>query len=247
MIKSTIIPLTIVFLFACHSINKNPEDRIASNFKTLDTIVPFAGFWLNETYVKNIGRTKSPRECQNLMESCITIPARTLQPTSMISGFHEGSAEMVIAKKADQFQFYNKTGDTISNLAYNIQVITADKLKIGKNTYIKTNEHFLADILFSGNYQDSLNTNVLFSKDGHIKGLGAYTVYEPTYDYMGPGMEVDLIDLGQNPSNMDHFGYKFNQDTLFIYALNCLLKDSTDNTCLQVSFGDIKYKLIRMH
>lgn len=250
MIRISVILLTCSLLFACHSNTPTPSESPAPslNFKTLDTVVPFAGFWVNETYVKNISRTKSPRECQGIMESCLTIPARTLQPTSMVSGFHEGAAEMVVVKKANTFQFYYKDSDTISNnLAYNIQVIATDKLKIGKNTFIKTNENFLADILFSGEYQDTTGATLQFSKDGHIKGLGNYAVYEPIYDYMGPGMEVDLVDIGQNSKNLEHFGFTFSQDTLFIHNLNCLLRDSSDNSCLQVSLGDIKYKLIRIH
>lgn len=249
MIRLSVILLTSSILFACHSTNPTPNEPLASNskFKTLDTVVPFAGFWVNETYVKNIGRTKSPRECQNIFESCLTIPARTLQPTSMVSGFHEGAGEIVVVKKDNTFQFYNKEADTISNLAYDIQVMAADKIKIGKNTFIKTNENFLADILFSGEYRDTLSNTVQFLKDGHIKGLGSYTVCEPIYDYMGPGMEVDLVDIGSNAKNLEHFGFKFSQDTLFIHNLNCLLRDSSDNSCLQVSLGEIKYKLIRIH
>lgn len=250
MIRLTVVLLASSILFACNSTKPKPNEPIASpitDFKTLDTVVPFAGFWVNETYVNNIKRTQSPRECQNLMESCITIPDRTLQPTSMVSGFHEGAGEMVVIKKDNTFQLYYKYDDTIRNLAYEIKVISSEKLKIGKNTFIKTNENFLADILFSGDYQDSVKNTVQFLKDGHIKGLGAYTLCKPLYDYMGPGMEVNLVQLGPTQEKLEDFGFKFIQDTLFIHNLNCLQRDSTDNSCLEVSMGDIKYKLVKKH
>jgi hypothetical protein len=250
MIRLAVILLTCSILFACNSTNPTPKEPIASNstFKTLDTVVPFAGFWLNETYVKNIERTKSPRECQGIFESCLTIPARTLQPTSMVSGFHEGAGAMVVVKKDNTFQFYYKYGDTISRLAYEIQVLAADKLKIGKNTFIKTNESFLADLLFSGEYRDTLGNTVQFSKDGHIKGLGNYAVYDPMYDYTTePDLGADQVDLGQASINREHFGYRFSQDTLFIYNLNCLVYDSLEHSCGQLVLGDIKHKLIRIH
>jgi len=246
--KTYILYLTIpVIILACNSTDKKQNDSTATDFKTLDTIVPFPGFWVNEIYLKNIERTKSPRECQNVSESCIRIPARTLQATSMVSNFHEGAAEMIVLKNRNKYQFYYRYGDTIRNLAYDIQIISNEKIKIGKNTFIKTNEKFLEDKLFSGEYLDSAGAKVQFLKDGHITGLGAFTTYAPVYDYLGPGMEVDLVDLGESPEKMTDFGFKFNKDTLLVYKLNCLIPDSTDNTCLKVDFGDLKYRLIKTH
>jgi len=247
MIRLSIFFLTSIFLFACNSTNRKQEESFAKNFKTVDTLIPFSGFWLNEVYVKNIERTKSPRESQSLPESCITIPDRTLQATSMISGFHEGAAEMVILKNNNRFQLYYRYDDTIRNLAYDIQILSKQKIKIGKSTFIKTNQKFLEDILFSGEYVDSLGSRIQFLKDGHITGLKPFTAYDPVYDYLGPGMEVDEVDLGQSPKSMTHFGFRFNQDTLLIYKLNCLVLDSTDNTCLEVKLGDLKYKLTKIH
>ena len=247
MIRLSIFFLASTLLFACTSNNRKQKESFATYFKTLDTLVPFSGFWVNEVYVKNIERTKSPKECQNLPESCIKIPDRTLQVTSMISGFHEGAAEMTVLKNNDKFQLYYKYDDTIRDLAYDVQIISKEKIKIGKTTFTKTNEKFLEDKLFSGEYLDSLGTKIQFLKDGHIIGLGNFAVYDAIYDYVGPGMEVDQIDLGQNPKNMTHFGFKFIQDTLLIYKLNCLALDSADNTCLEVNLGDIKYKLTKIH
>ena len=251
MIRLFVTLLTCSILFACNSTNPKPSAPIAShviNFKTLDTVVPFAGFWLNEKYVKKIGRTKSPRECQDISETCLWIPARTLQSSSISSDLHEGGVEMVLVKKDNTFQLYNKDGDTISNFAYDIQVITPEKLKIGKNTFIKTNEHFLADILFSGEYRDSLNNIVQFLKDGHIKGLGAYAVYDPWYDYVTePDVDADQVDMGHDSIHTENFGYRFKQDTLLIYNLNCLEYDSSAHYCNEAALGDIKYKLVRIH
>lgn len=247
MIRLSVTLLASVFLFACHSTDPKPNTAPAPNVKKEDTVVPFAGFWLNETYAKNIEHTRSPLKSQNASANCcLFIPASTLQ-TASIADLHEGGPGMAIVKKDNSFQFYYKEDDKVSRLAYDIQVISANKLKVGKYTFIKTDEHFLADILFSGKYQDTLGTTIEFSKDGHIKGLGNYTVYDPLYDYMGPGMDVDLVDLGQSTQNMENFGFKFSQDTLYIHNLNCLVRDSSDNSCMEVALGDIKYKLVRIH
>lgn len=44
---------------------------------------------------------------------------------------------------------------------------------------------------------------------------------------------------------MEQFGYRFKQDTLLIYNLNCLEYDSLSHYCQQPAFGDLKYTLIR--
>jgi hypothetical protein len=165
----------------------------------------------------------------------------------MVSGFHEGAQEMTVLKNRNKFQFYYKYDDTIRNLAYDIQIISKEKIKIGNNIFIKTNKNFLGDILFSGDYLDNLGTQIRFLKDGHITGLDKFTIYDPIFDYLDAGMDVDQIDLGQSREKMTHYGFKFKQDTLLIYNLNCVVFDSTDRTCAQVEFGDIKYKLTKIH
>ena len=248
MIKLSVTLLASFFLIACHSTDSKPNAGPASNAQKQDTVVPFGGFWLNETYIKNIERTRSPRESQDAShDCCLFMPSSTLQTASIATDVHEGGREMVLVKNDNSFQFYYKENDTISHLAYNIQVISANKLKVGQYTFIKTDENFIADILFSGKYQDKLGNTVQFSKDGHIKGLGTYSVYNPMYDYLGPGLDVDQVDMGPSTQKMETFGFKFSQDTLFIHNLNCLLRDSSDNSCLEVTLGDIKYKLIRIH
>ncbi|OQP54533.1 hypothetical protein A4H97_21410 [Niastella yeongjuensis] len=253
MIRLSVTLLACSILFACNSTNINPKPNApvasnAINVKTPDTVVPFAGFWLNETYLKKIEHTRSPRESQGASNNCcLFIPASTLQPASMATDVHEGGPEMDIVKKDNSYQFYYKADDTASRQAYNIQFIAANKLKFGQYTFIKTDEHFMADILFSGKYRDTLGNIVQFSKDGHIKGLGTYTVYDPLYDYVGSGVDADQVYMGQSDNDMEQFGFTFRQDTLFIHNVNCLVRDSSDNTCLEGTLGDIKYKLIRIH
>lgn len=218
-----------------------------TGFKKLDTVVPFTGFWLNEIYINNIAKTGSPRACQNLSECCIDIPGRTLQSTSMIYGFHEGGQEIVVVCDLQNFRLYYKDNDTINKLAYDIQVISDKKIKIGSNTFIKTDRRFLEDILFSGEYIDGTGARIQFLKNGQINGLGNFITYEPIYDYMDAGKDVDLINLKENNKTSFPYGFRFNKDTLFIYNLNCETFDSTENVCLESSLGTIKFKLIRVH
>jgi len=247
MTRFPTILLTFGILCSCTSPDKQKVGQPTQDFKTLDTIVPFSGFWVNEFYINNIKKNKSPRLSQNVDESCITIPNKTLQVTRMVAGFHEGAADMIVVKKNDNFYFYYKYDDTIRNLAYDIQIVSKNEIKIGKNTFIKTEEKFLEDILFSGKYLDSIGVEVQFTKDGQIIGLDSFKLYEPIYDYIDAGMDVDQIGLGTNQGKIKYYAFRFNRDTLLIYDLRCLTYDSTNKSCVIVDFGNQKYKLIKIH
>jgi hypothetical protein len=247
MTRLLIFLLIFSIVCSCTSSDKQRVGQLTQDFQTLDTIVPFSGFWVNELYINNIKKNKSPRLSQGVDKSCITIPDKTLQVTRMVAGFHEGAADMIVVKKNGNFYFYYKYNDTIRNPAYNIQIVSKEKIKIDNNTFIKTDEKFLEDILFSGKYLDSLGAEVQFTKDGHVNGLDSFKLYDPIYDYVDVGMDVDQVGLKTNRGKFNYYAFKFKQDTLLIYDLKCLTYDSTNKSCLVVDFGDLKYKLSKIH
>lgn len=247
MRNSHTILLLISIICSCTFQDKQIVGQQTQDSKTLDTIVPFSGFWINEVYVKCINKSKSPRKCQDMKESCITIPQRTLQATTMVFGLHEGGSEIVVVKNDSGFQFNYKYDDTVRDKAYDIQVISEDKIRIGKNIFLKSDEKFLQQLLFIGAYVDSLGNKIEFLKDGRIIGLDTFAFYDPIYDYVGPGNEVDQLVMGRKAEKMTPYGFQFKQDTLLIYNLACLIFDSTNNSCDQVDFGDIKYRLVKIH
>jgi len=240
----TIITIAIVgFLFSC-SPNSNQQNSDTSNsFKTLDTIVPFAGFWLNEKYVNTVIKTKSPLQAQDENANCITIPSNTLEVTRMVGGLHDGAADMILVKKPDKFQFYYKYNDTIRDVAYDIELLSIERIKIGDAFFLKVNEKFLEEILFQGKYIDSKGSIVEFSINGHVTGLDNYKVYSPIYDYNDAGMDVDQVALGQTDKDKKLFGFKFISDSLFIYKLDCTEYDSLNKMCGKVDFGQLIYRL----
>jgi len=245
MIRFFTIILTIGFLSSCFSTEKQKDSQTTEDFKSLETIIPFAGFWVNERYLNDIKKSKSPRESQGFYESCITIPERTLQVTRMVWGFHDGGADLVVVKNKDRYQFYYKYNDTIRDFAQDIEIISKEKIKIGDNFFIKTNSNFLEEILFKSKYVDSNGTTVEFTATGKVVGLGDYKIYRPLYDYNAEGMNVDQIALLQTEKDGKLFGFKFNADTLLIYELNCLQYDSLNNMCVVVDFGQMTFKLTR--
>lgn len=145
-------------------------------FKTARNALGFAGIWVNEIYVNSIRKNRSPKQDQGLMNSSINIPDSTLTTTSMISGFHEGSSEMVVVKDGNRYWFYDPELTTPNDV---IQVLSPKRLRIGDQYFLKI-EHgdmnkyewsILNEILFAGKYQNQEGKEVVFSFDGHISGL----------------------------------------------------------------------------
>ena len=249
----------ILFLISCSMADTKKEkipvtatsqDAAVPDFKTLDTALSFSGLWVNEEYVKKLKKTGSPRASQDINESCITIPERTLQATNMVSGFHEGGADWVVVKKGVKYEIYNKdlTAPTRS-----IEILSPDKIKVGDQYFSKLKHpdhkrvdlNILEELLFSGHYQLQDGKAVEFKLDGGVSGLDSFSYYNPIIDYADEAMNIDQIELGSTKENLQPFGFRFNSDSLIIYKLKCLEYDSANKQCGVVSFGDPMYKMLR--
>ncbi|MEO8406115.1 MAG: hypothetical protein ABI480_16020 [Chitinophagaceae bacterium] len=250
-------------LFSCNNADQQKEntgkaatdsssakDVDSNDFTKLVTTVPFAGVWVNETYVNDIKKTKSPRSSQNINASCIVIPSKTLKETRMINGFHEGSEDWAIVKKGDGFQFYNSG---LTKLARKIDVISPDKIKIGDQTFIlmkhgdpnKSNFNILEEILFSGQFQSASGNKVSFTTNGQVTGLDTLNYYNAVIDYGDMASDVNQIELGQTKKSLHRYGFQFDKEDLLIYNLKCTGK--VDGVCESVAFGKLAYKLTRVH
>ena len=251
MTRTLITILTIGLLCSCFSRDKKQSNSIVE-FKTLDTTISFAGFWVIERYVNDIKKTQSARQSQGSDESCITIPERTLQVTRMVWGFHDGGADLVIVKDGDNYQLWDSE---LKEKAKDIEIISNDKIKIGNKDFIKiscvdntvtnSNPTILEEILFKGKYRSDNGATIEFKANGQISGLDNFSYYSAIIDYSGPALDIDQIALGQSKNTTNLFGYKFNKDTLSIYKITCTDYDSTNNMCGVVDYGELTYKLWR--
>jgi hypothetical protein len=225
---------------------------MASEFKTFRSALEFAGVWVNEIYVDSIRKNRSPRKDQGVSKSCINIPDSTLKTTSMISGFHEGGADMVIVKDGNRYQFYDPDLKTPRDI---IEPISSHRLRIG-NQYFQKLEHpdmekhewgILNEILFGGKYQNQDGKEVIFGIDGHIQGLDSVDYYQPHADYTEEeDLGVDRISMGRSREDVHVYGYQFDKDTLFIYYIDCLQYDSIAHECGLEKIGGLRWKLQRM-
>jgi len=225
-----------------------PSPEVAqTDFRTLDTALSFAGLWVNETYIDKIRKTGSPRLSQEVTESCITIPARTLQLTRMIEAFHEGGSDLMVVKDHDGYKLYDSTEATVYE---NIEVISPSRLKIG-NQYFRRMEHYTGDtqyileeLLFSGRYERENKREVIFMPDGHVQGLDSFSRYIPSVDYTsGPLVDFDLMQMATGNNQYD-YGYRLNGDTLRIFHATCAHWDS-EKVCDSMAAGPMLYRLVR--
>ncbi|GHT31348.1 hypothetical protein FACS189434_00910 [Bacteroidia bacterium] len=256
---TTILLLSILLLYSCSPGNNtkqlNEEVTIADeSFKTFDTIVPFAGTWVSEDYYKCLIETKSAKKAQEITDAnAIVIPNRTLQTTNMIYGFHEGSENIFVVKNGNNYEFWSKPAD---EMFYDIQIISENKIKIGKIDFMKLSDktesdtddmvlNGIGDILFGGTYTSDGNNIIEFKPDGRVIGFDDFLYYTPILDYYDMAMDIDLINLMKiDEKGSQNFGYKFDRDTLLIYDLNCLEYEEIENKyCAKVDFGELKYKL----
>jgi hypothetical protein len=215
-----------------------------------DAPIPFAGLWVSEPYVNGVRQGKPLRELQGSETSCIVIPARTLQHTIWIYGFHEGGGGVVFVKKGDDYFTYTlyngKCADTLQTLA-------DGRLRIGHSNYIRIGEKdstvydmgVLEQLLFAGRYlRSNAGDTAVFSKNGKIEGLDSLGWYEPVIDYIGDPTSVDRIRVGRDKKHLNDYAFRIVGDTLMIYAIDCL--QYADKDCVSDTLGRRMYALPKL-
>jgi hypothetical protein len=263
-----LFPLVATCFIACStptSVAPSPSDSVVVHidsptqqqaavlrpFMKLDTLVPFSGVWVNEIYIQNIHHSRSPRQSQGVMESCINIPSRTLQVTSMISGFHEGAADMVIVKDGENYKFYSAD---LTLFRYDILPLQDGRIRIGDQYFIRMQQPdttrsdwgILEEFLFGGKYVDERGQPVVFALNGQLSGLDTFAYYIPQIDYTTDAQQVDHIRLGRTARHLEDFGFRFDKDSLIIYSVNCLQYNSDEKQCDSEALGERLHTLVRL-
>lgn len=256
--------ITIIFI-SCNSENSkktestNQSTKKNEDFLNKDTIIPFAGFWINEKYYKELLKSKSPRKAfEKVRLIAINIPDRTLQWTLLLPNFRIDEEGLIFVKTNYKFQLNDYYNDrTVKK--YNVDIIdTGKKLKIENDYFINaignTNSNiykFLEEILFTGKYK--LNDKIVeLTKDGKVIGLEGINLYEPLFNYFGSGKNIDIIYLDKSrddlaiKDDLNTYTFKFKGDSLLIFDYKCIDFDSLNNICNEATYGNIKYKMKKL-
>lgn len=226
-------------------------DSLGNEYQKLDTALSFAGLWVNEKYVNGLRKTKSPSNMEIPPYSCMIIPNRTLQETSVIEGFHEGGPVLTIFKNGDKYEFWGKEE---KKKWADVQLVGEDRMKIDNEYLVRLksgdlsnepNPYNIVDlVLFAGKFRDEKGNIVEFTKDGKVKGLTGAAVYEATLDYAAADPQLDELKLGATAADMKGYAFKFNNDTLKVFEVACKVMGQ-DSICLESDFGKKYLTLIK--
>lgn len=163
----------------------------------------------------------------------------------MIYNFHDGGADLTIHRLDSSYWFYSFD---LKN-KYDKVIFNNNKLIINNIPFVRiadsTNKGILETILFKGIYK--LNERQIeFTDEGLIKGWDEFDSYLPIDDYFGPAMNVDQIILKKGKNKFEK-GFKFINDSLYIYDLKYELYDSINQQYDSVAFKEMLYGLKKIN
>jgi hypothetical protein len=190
------------------------------------------GFWLNETYLKQIESSKSVfknRFNSSLFFGCIIGKMEEIKDTFLLKGIsttredidsyltydrtkHIFHGELTLDEKPQTYELY-LVKDHLLKMYFTNQKLTQDFRKV-ENEQVE-----LRRILFEGNYfSKDKKLSYRFDKSGKINGLSDYVYYEVLYDFDG-GVNFDALLLyktsGGGPKDeADLFKYEFKKGVL---------------------------------
>jgi hypothetical protein len=244
--------LIVIVAIACNS-EKKKTKAIIETYKLQDTAIGIAGFWVSEDYYSLLLESKSPRKAQ-LNARIIEIPERSIESAEMLVNFHEMESECRFLLSPKGYEMWNVRNDSLLSKYADVEVVSPTSIKIKNELFVKVDivelahlEYLVAEgVLFKGNYTNSKNQEIELMDNGDIKGLNGVNYYQIKADYIGPGLNVDMIALGPNAEEVVNYGFQFKGDTLNIYELKCSNFDKTNHQCIDNKFGKLVHQLWRI-
>jgi hypothetical protein len=246
---------SLILLYCCSACRggngKAAGDKIvaADSIRT-DTVQRLKGLWVNKVYADTLLLTRSPRASQRVEGNTYLYFTDSTEPSVLVGlGFHEGTAWSVI-RSSNKVMLYD-SGEK-RNMGV-VATISPEEFRLGRQDFIKLKHpnrdnydfDIVEELLFAGNYRMQNGASVSLSFDGRASGWDTIRYYVPNVDYIGPGMDVDQVELGSNKDKLTPYGFRFDMDTLFIYKLKCLIPDSLARDCDSVTLGEVAWKLVK--
>ncbi len=232
--------LLVVLMLSCQDRHGDTGSMEGAEATAGDSVVPFNGTWVIESYIDTLLRTRSAARSQG-SEYFVCFP-RSLSDTAYTFVYHEGGGQFRLAKHGGSY-FLMGFGQP-SDPKEVTMLDGGRKLRIGSDTFVKKTDNIgiPEQVLFKGSYQLGAGT-IVFSEDGTVTGLDNIRYYSIQNDYIGPGYgAVDIIFLGTIKDPQEMYCFEFSGDTLVIYDVMCVEQDA-NGTCLDLEKGALKYKL----
>jgi hypothetical protein len=168
----------------------------------------------------------------------------------MVGGFHDGAADMVIVRDGARYKFYSADRTLFVN---NIEPVSDSLIRIGDQAFVrlrhpdttKADWGILEELLFEGKYTDQVGRTVVFTASGTVSGMDSFSRYVPQIDYTETNDLVDRVQLGLSPRLLESYGFRFDKDSLFLYAISCAVYDTAHQYCDSGTLGKRLYTLVR--
>lgn len=236
-------------LLACKKESKSDHQ---AEEKPVSHALPFAGDYIHTQYIEALKQSWSPRTSQELIEEVfIHIPSTTAERTTMVYGFHEVGPMLEFVKHDDVYEVWEVQGDTLHEKLYEVIIVDSLHVRLGDDVFRRTDittldqQPLVAEgLLFAGQYMLEKKP-VTFLPNGEVTGLDGYTKYKVLTDYLDAGLQVDQVGLGHHRDSLTYFAFKMNADQLQLFELRCLTRDESDDRCVEVDFGKLKYRFHR--
>ena len=204
------------------------------------------GFWVSKKYLTNLEKTKSTKKAQEMGADMISIDGS--QEIMMMTIHEDGAQNIIIMQTESIGQVYSSD----STKKYDEIRFEGNELSVGNEQYIHASSlharssNDLINSTFIANNYDYNGKEVVFDKEGSIKGMDGIISYSLNLDYIDAGMQFDKIFLKyEGEDERRTFLYEFVSDTLFIYELDCIVQSEDSDYCLDVNKGPLKFKLVK--
>lgn len=234
------IVLTSLVLAGCNEASEKVTDITDNTSIDTSSINPFAGTWVRKGYIDTLIFTKSPRASQG-SEFFYFIPP-ILGDTGYTFVFHEGGQQFVVKAMGNKYTLCLPSGDSSI-----IEKVRDGGIKIAGDEYVRLSkeraENVSEQFLLAGDYLSG-NGQVHFGMDGSILGLDTFSYYYVNNDYIGPGLDLDLMYIGAKPGMSPEYSFHFVGDTLLIYTTKCI-EDDENGDCLNLITDNLLYRLVR--
>ncbi len=221
----------ICYLMPCFVFAQTPKE--ARN--------PFVGIWLNERYLLDIQKNKSPYKAQKLVSlSSMFLAYNPLKYNTMGWHFHEWEP-IFLQKNGTQYEVWHENP---RQKWCNISLLDDHRVQAGKEVFVKLKtkdaNKILEEVLFQGTY--TLHTQeITFLPNGEVKGLEGFHYYFPQTDYYGGGYPFDQIVFARTKdvTKGQKFTFVFTQEELDVYEIECTRYEGQD--CAEAKQGKLKY------
>lgn len=237
--------LLTLFLVACKRAAPTVSNEpVQAEIKPKGMPQKFMGQWVNLKYIESLKRTLSPSKSQDVAYlSFITIDKNSV---SSVWNFHEGTSDTLSVVSDNEIVGNDKTRYTL--IAPEKLLITTDKgadtlLRFDMKVKNEQSNRAINEFVFKGHYT-SEKSDVEFTSDGKVKGLGDYDAYAVLEDYYDAGLNLDKLLLYKGEKETE-YTWDFKGKNLILYTLECKKYDKTDHRCVVLKRGKKVYTLLR--